>query len=75
MRQMRVVVMLQMQIAIDGIWKPHGERRKAEQPVDERRACRMAVQQFVLQRHVPCAEQREQRQRNAQSERLRMARD
>src|SRR6266702_1949593 len=75
MCQMRIIVMLQMQIAIHAIRKPHCERCKPDQPIDKRRARRMPVQQLMLKRHVPRAEHGEQRNRNAQTKATRVTRD
>ena len=47
--EMRVVMVAQMRFAINRVREPDRERGGAKQCVEHREACRMAVQEFMLQ--------------------------
>lgn len=46
---MNVVMVAQMRLTIHRVRKPDRERGDAEQRVEQGEACRVAVQEFVLQ--------------------------
>jgi hypothetical protein len=72
---MFVVVMTQMRLAIHRVRKPHRERGEPDEHVDERPARRMPVYEFVLERHIPARQQREQRDGRSEAERARVQGD
>lgn len=64
--QVFVAMMLEVRVAIQRVRIPDRQRRIAEQLVHEGETRRVAVQQFMLQRQVPRAEQDQRRRRGGE---------
>ncbi|MNM14418.1 hypothetical protein D3C81_246280 [compost metagenome] len=68
--QMFIAVMLDMRIAIQPIGIPHRQRQQAKELIDAGPPRRMAVDQLMLQRHIPGGQQNQQRRAKPGSQRL-----
>ncbi len=68
--QVFVAVVLNMRIAIQTIGIPDRQRQQAKQLIDSRPARWMAVDKFMLQRHIPGGQQDQQRCAKPRPQRL-----